>query len=170
MTWLSPVSFFVDARRSPCCETPLTPADNRVCFYCSQNSRLLQSPPWPQQGPPRPHLERESANSVEWCPPPLEMMPAPPLISLFTVPPQPGQDSTSGSDIFWRSWKRLPQALHWYSYAGIKNPLPSTRFLPQLYEVDCGSMRWTGLAQLRSLLSLPLQAKAAVGWRGFAHV
>jgi hypothetical protein len=67
------------------------------------------------------------------------MMPAPPLISLFTVPLHPGHDSISGSDIFWRSSKRLPQALHWYSYAGIQNPLPSIQFLSQLYERDCGS-------------------------------
>jgi hypothetical protein len=31
------------------------------------------------------------------------MTPAPPLMSRLTPPPHPGQDSISGSDIFWRS-------------------------------------------------------------------
>jgi hypothetical protein len=40
------------------------------------------------------------------------MTPAPPLISLFTAPPQTGQESIAGSDIFWRCSKRFPHASH----------------------------------------------------------
>jgi hypothetical protein len=67
-----------------------------AAFYCSQNC-LLPQPPWPQQGAPRPQL---APASEQWLTFPLEITPAPPLISLFTEPPHDGQNSTAGSVIF----------------------------------------------------------------------
>lgn len=46
-------------------------------------------------------------------------MPAPPLINRCTVPPQEGQASSSGSDIFWRRSKCESQLRHSYAYAGM---------------------------------------------------
>jgi hypothetical protein len=55
--------------------------------------------------------------------PPFDITPAPPLMSLFTAPPHPGQAFTSGSDIFCRRSKWSPQSRHSYSYAGMGNHL-----------------------------------------------
>jgi hypothetical protein len=114
-------------------------------FYWPQNCCLIQPPPWPQHGISEPQPEPTSETLLDWFPFPLEMIPAPPLISLFTVPPHAGQDSIAGSDIFWRFSKWLPHALHLYSYAGIKQFLSidpvlvliirkrSARLVPQGY-------------------------------------
>ena len=57
-----------------------------------------QAPP-PQQ-PPRPQVGPGSAEDAEL--PPLEMAPAPPLMSRSTGPPHLGQVVRGASDIFWR--------------------------------------------------------------------
>jgi hypothetical protein len=49
------------------------------------------------------------------CSLPFEIIPAPPLINLFTLPPHSGQAASGASDIFWRRSKWLLQAAHSYS-------------------------------------------------------
>jgi hypothetical protein len=58
-----------------------------------------QALPWPQHPPPKPHAD--PASDIELALP-FKIIPAPPLISLFTLPPQSGQTAIGGSDIFWR--------------------------------------------------------------------
>jgi hypothetical protein len=66
---------------------------------------------WPQQAPP---LAQGGAAFALWLPP-FVIAPAPPLISLFTLPPHSGQASIGASDIFCRFSKRQWQASHKYS-------------------------------------------------------
>jgi hypothetical protein len=61
-----------------------------------------QALPIPQHAPAEPHAGTASRIELEL---PFEIIPDPPLISLFTLPPQSGQTATGGSDIFWRRSK-----------------------------------------------------------------
>ena len=65
----------------------------------------LQHEPGPQDGPAS---EKEAS-------PPLEMAPAPPLMSLFTLPPHSGQTEIGASDIFCRRSKWQLHTVHLYS-------------------------------------------------------
>jgi hypothetical protein len=72
-----------------------------------------QHPPfWPQHAPPIPHAGRSKDRD---SPLPFVIAPAPPLISLFTLPPQSGQSAIGASDIFWRRSKWWLHAAHSYS-------------------------------------------------------
>jgi len=66
----------------------------------------------PQQG--EPEAQGWGAPARRWLEP-FVMAPAPPLMRRRTGPPQEGQSSSAGSDIFWRFSKREEQESQRYS-------------------------------------------------------
>jgi hypothetical protein len=85
------------------------------CFalpYVSPGMPLQHAPFWLQHPPTSSQALRASDPE---CSLTFDIVPAPPLISLFTLPPHSGQTAIGGSDIFWRRSKWQLQAAHSYS-------------------------------------------------------